>query len=163
MSGRTVLELGSGSGSNLAHLATLGALCTGVDIAPSRTAVAAQAWGHLSNTQWVTADVVTYLADTQARFDVVYSIFGAVWFTDPTVLLPLVRARMTPGGVFAFSHLPATDQNVSGDRAVRKWEYPADQWVQMLATAGFKSATAEVIPAPASNRRGTLLVRALRA
>src|SRR4051812_18410947 len=29
LSGRRVLELGSGTGSNLAHLATLGAVCTG--------------------------------------------------------------------------------------------------------------------------------------
>jgi predicted TPR repeat methyltransferase len=163
VTGRLVLELGSGSGSNLAHLATLGARCTGVDIAPSRTAAAAQAWGHLPNVQWVTADVVTYLSSTQARFDMVYSIFGAVWFTDPMVLLPLVRAKMTSGGVFAFSHLPATDQNVSVDRVIRKREYPADRWVQRLTAAGFGSATAEVISGPASGRCGTLLVRALAA
>ena len=40
--GRTVLELGSGSGANLAHLAALGAYCTGVDLAPSRVAGARQ-------------------------------------------------------------------------------------------------------------------------
>lgn len=163
VSGRAVLELGSGSGSNLAHLGSIGAHCTGVDIAPSRTVAAAQAWGHLPNVRWVTADVVTYLSEVQARFDVVYSIFGAVWFTDPEILLPLVRNKMTPGGVFAFSHLPATDKVVSVDRAVRKWEYPADRWVQMLTAEGFRSATSEVIPGPASDQRGTLLVRALAA
>ncbi|MCX4881589.1 class I SAM-dependent methyltransferase [Streptomyces sp. NBC_00847] len=35
VAGRRVLELGSGSGSNLAHLVTLGATGQGVDIAPS--------------------------------------------------------------------------------------------------------------------------------
>ncbi|MFD1050299.1 class I SAM-dependent methyltransferase, partial [Kibdelosporangium lantanae] len=131
------------------------------DIAPSRTAAAVQAWQHLPNVRWVAADAVTYLSDTQTRFDVVYSIFGAVWFTDPAVLLPLVRAKMTPGGVFAFSHLPATEQNTSVDRAVRKWDHPADRWVRMLTTSGFRSVTAEVIDGPASDQRGTLLVRAL--
>lgn len=81
--GRRAVELGSGSGSNLAHLATLGAVCTGVDLAPSRTAAATTTWGHLPNLEFVTADAVDYLTDCQAAFDIVYSIFGAVWFTDP--------------------------------------------------------------------------------
>src|SRR2546427_451917 len=56
--GRRVLELGSGSGCNLAHLATLGACCVGVDLAPSRAVVAQQTWGHLPNLDFVTGDVV---------------------------------------------------------------------------------------------------------
>ncbi|WP_211215387.1 hypothetical protein [Actinoalloteichus spitiensis] len=31
------------------------------------------------------------------------SIFGAVWFTDPDTLMPLVREWMILGGVLAFS------------------------------------------------------------
>lgn len=43
--GKRVLELGSGAGANLAHPATMGAICTGIDIAPSRAKTARQAWG----------------------------------------------------------------------------------------------------------------------
>jgi SAM-dependent methyltransferase len=161
LSGRTVLELGSGSGSNLAHLATLGAHCIGVDLAPSRAVAATKVWGHLPNLEFVTADVMEYLADTREKFDVVYSIFGAVWFTNPAVLLPLVRTKMKSGGVFAFSHLPTTHQSTDTDRVITKWEYPAEQWVQMLTAGGFGSATAEIIPAPTSDQRGTLHVRAV--
>lgn len=165
VSGRRVLELGSGSGSNLAHLATLGARCTGVDIAPSRTAAAVRAWGHLPNTRWVTADAVTFLSGTRVTFDVVCSIFGALWFTDPRVLLPLTRARMTLGGVLAFSCLPAGGQDAgtghAARKAVRKWEFPSDHWARMVAAEGFGSVTAEVVPGPASDQQGTLLVRAL--
>ena len=47
MAGQRVLELGSGSGSDLAHLATLGAIRTGVDLAPGRAQIAMQQWDHL--------------------------------------------------------------------------------------------------------------------
>jgi SAM-dependent methyltransferase len=159
--GRRVLELGSGAGCNLAHLATLGACCVGVDLAPSRAVAAQQSWGHLPNLEFVTADVVDYLSTSAVTFDVVYSIFGAVWFTDPTVLLPLVRDRMTPGGVFVFSHVPATAQGTKSDRVVTKWNYPAEHWVRLLAAERFDAVSAEIIPAPVEDRLGTLLVRAL--
>ena len=89
----------------------------------------------------------------------VYSIFGAVWFTDPNVLLPLVRNQMRSGGVFVFSHPPASEAGVVAGRAVSKWNYPADQWVQMLAAVGF-SATADVVAPPDDQQVGTLVVRA---
>jgi SAM-dependent methyltransferase len=160
--GRRVLELGSGSGSNLAHLATLGAICTGVDLAPSRAQIATQQWSHLPGLDFVTADAVDFLTETTDYFDIILSIFGAVWFTDPAVLLPLIRKRMRPGGALAFSHLPAADQGVRAGGAVRKWHYRAEQWVDLLAAAGF-AATADVIPPPDDQQVGTLLVRATAA
>lgn len=54
----------------------------------------------------VRGKAVLDLAATVIRFDVVYSVFGPVWFTDPATLLPLIHARLDPGGVLAFSHLP---------------------------------------------------------
>ncbi|MGQ0839753.1 class I SAM-dependent methyltransferase [Actinokineospora sp.] len=160
--GRTVLELGSGAGSNLAHLATLGALCVGVDLAPSRATTAKQTWGHLANLEFVTADVVDFLTTASTRFDAVYSIFGAVWFTDPAILLPLVRDSMHPGGRFAFAHLPKLDdQPGATDRAVRKRHHSAEQWVRLLTDSGFDAVTADIFPAPAADQPGTLIVRAL--
>lgn len=160
---RTVVELGSGSGSNLAHLATLGANCTGVDIAPSRTALAARTWGHLPNLRFVTADAVEYLVNSTASLDVVYSIFGAVWFTDPKILLPLVRTKMNRGGIFAFSQEPFTAKHADANRVITKWQYSTEQWARMLTAEGFGSVTAEVVPAPKGGQLGTLLVHALAA
>jgi len=159
--GRTVLELGSGTGSNLAHVATTAAYCVGVDLAPSRTIAARATWGDRPNLKFVTADALNYLTARSMRFDAVYSIFGAVWFTDPRILLPLVRNRMAPGGVFAFSQLPATENPpASPDRAITKWNYSLDQWARLLTVEGFDSVTTEVILAPAAHQPGTLLVRA---
>lgn len=160
--GKRVLELGSGSGCNLAHLTTLGAHCVGVDIAPIRTSAAERKWGHLDAIEFVTADVVDYLTRESSAFDVVYSIFGAVWFTDPDLLLPLVRDRMTPGGVFAFSHLPAVDDEPKPGRLITKVNLPAERWQAKLADAGFGGVTAEVVPAPMPGKPGTMLITARR-
>lgn len=160
LKGKRVLELGSGAGANLAHLATLGAICTGIDIAPSRAHAAQQTWGHLGDITFATADAVDYLGTTTATFDVVYSIFGAVWFTDPEILFPLVHKRMSGGGIFAFSHPPAIPQEDRPDQVVRQWHLPADRWTDVLAAAGFASATAEIIDAPVVGKPATVLVSA---
>jgi SAM-dependent methyltransferase len=159
LAGRRVLELGSGSGSNLAHLATLGAICTGVDLVPSRTRTAQGRWGHLPGLEFVTADAVTFLTETEDSYDIVVSIFGAVWFTDPTVLLPMVRKRIRSSGVFVFSHLPATEAATDLGGVVKKWNYSTEQWMELLAAAGF-AARADILTAPDSGQAGTLLVNA---
>ncbi|MDX8030870.1 class I SAM-dependent methyltransferase [Lentzea sp. BCCO 10_0856] len=158
--GKRVLELGSGAGANLAHLATLGAVCTGIDIAPSRAGLARQAWGHLGRLEFVTADVLGYLTDTNIMFDVVYSIFGAVWFTDPEALFPLVRMRMSHGGVFAFSQSPATAQENETGQIVRQRHLPVHQWIEQLTATGFREIVAETIDAPELGKPGTVLVHA---
>lgn len=160
--GRTVLELGSGSGANLAHLTALGAHCTGVDLAPSRESTARQRWAHQPHLNFVTADAVDYLTTATVTFDCVYSVFGAVWFIEPAILLPLVRAKLRPGGVLAFSQLPSTEQDTHSGRMITKWNYPAGQWTALLSNGGFYAATAEIIPAPRADQPGTLLVRARR-
>lgn len=160
LTGKRVLELGSGAGANLAHLATLGAICTGVDIAPSRAHAAQQTWGHLGDITFATADAVDFLATTTTTFDVVYSIFGAVWFTDPEILLPLLRNRMNDTGVIAFSHPPATLHEARPDQVVRQWHLPPGRWTDLLTASGFANATAEIIDAPVAGQPATVLVTA---
>ncbi|SDC50563.1 class I SAM-dependent methyltransferase [Actinokineospora iranica] len=160
--GRKVVELGSGTGANLAHLATLGARCVGVDIAPTRTTTARHIWGALGGIEFVTADAVDHLAANPATYDVVYSVFGAVWFTDPEILLPLVREALTPGGVLVFSHLPASDTPPSADRLIRQYHLPVEQWESRLRANGFGSVTIEIVAPPTPGELGTLLARASR-
>lgn len=167
--GRAVLELGSGSGANLAHLATQGARCIGVDLAPTRESVARRMWGYLSNVDFRTADAVDFLASTPGLFDAVYSVFGATWFCDPDKLIHAVRSRLTPGGVFAFSHA-APDAVSSGRatttgaaRAVTRWDRPGTWWAERLTEAGFLAVEDSIIPPPTQGKPGTLLVRAVAA
>lgn len=161
VAGKRVIELGSGAGANLAHLATLGAHCVGVDIAPARAVNATAAWGHLANLEFVTADAAEHLAAHPRRYDVVYSIFGAVWFTDPDVLLPLVRQALTPGGVFAFSHLPCGDDLPPPHGMITRYHLPAARWEALLVAAGFGRIDCRVVPGPSEGETGTVLIRAV--
>ncbi|MER6502306.1 class I SAM-dependent methyltransferase [Streptomyces sp. NPDC001455] len=165
--GRRVLELGSGTGCNLAHLATLGAECIGIDIAPSQRRKAEERWGHIPGLSFRTAEVTDFLRSHPDSFEVVLSIFGPVWFTDPSTLLPLVWQSLSEGGVLAFSHKPPqADQKPVGPlreaRAVSRWDHSPHEWAALLASARFTNITTEIIDPPDSESEGTLLVRAER-
>lgn len=159
--GKAVLELGSGTGCNLAHLAASGAHCTGLDVSPVQTAKAAARWGRLPRLELRTGEAVGFLTGTPGPFDVVYSVFGAVWFIDPEVLFPLVRKRLAPGGVFAFSHTaPADCVPLAPTARISRNDLDAEAWVGLLARHGFVNAEADVIDAPGGVGQRTLLVRA---
>ncbi|MFD3947808.1 class I SAM-dependent methyltransferase [Streptomyces sp. NPDC058579] len=170
-----VLELGCGKGGNLAHLATLGHRAIGLDVSPAQLAAARERWGSLPGVELRQAEAVGHLGGTEEKLDAVFSVFGAVWFTDPEELLPAVRERMRPGGVFAFSHRPAVEGcygcqasyiNRSEDEdplVVKRWDFEPGRWIEILGDHGFSEATAEVLAAPPGPRKiGTLLVRARR-
>ncbi|WP_318210735.1 class I SAM-dependent methyltransferase [Streptomyces sp. SJL17-1] len=174
VSGARVLDLGCGNGGNLAHLVALGAEATGVDISPVQVAKAREHRLHLDVRQQTAEE---FLAAGTHEFTAAYSVFGAAWFTDPAELLPLVHARLTPGGVYAFSHNPPALDGCYGPQAsqmqppekgaeplyVKRWDYEADTWARLLREAGFTNVTAEVIAPPEGKRTGTLLVRGARA
>ncbi|WP_394617393.1 class I SAM-dependent methyltransferase [Lentzea sp. JNUCC 0626] len=157
--GKRVLELGSGSGANLAHLATLGARCTGVDIAPSRTTTAELRWGRGSDLEFVTQEAADYLRESADHFDIVISIFGATWFTDPTMLLPLICRRLAPNGLLIFSHNDEQSAADEPQHAIKKWNLSGQRWVDSLHDAGFATAAFEIVPPPQADLPGTLLVR----
>lgn len=161
LAGAAVLELGSGSGCNLAHLNTLGAFCTGLDISPSQGARARARWGGRAALEFVTAEATDYLERTPLRFDAVYSVFGAAWFTDPHRLLPLVRERLRAGGVFVFSHTaPTHARPLSPGARVTRYDLDGGRWTDLLLDHGFATASFELIDAPDESGARTLLVRA---
>ncbi|GHH49078.1 class I SAM-dependent methyltransferase [Streptomyces candidus] len=161
VAGRSVLELGSGVGCNLAHLVTLGATGVGVDVAPARKEKARQEWGHVAGLEFRTAEATAFLADTSETFDVVLSIFGAVWFVDPEKLLPLVRARMATGGILAFSHLPPGSQAPRPGKAGMRHDHTPGEWVHILGSHGFGDADATVLAPPQGAEVATMLIRAV--
>ncbi|MBT2396070.1 bifunctional 2-polyprenyl-6-hydroxyphenol methylase/3-demethylubiquinol 3-O-methyltransferase UbiG [Streptomyces sp. ISL-100] len=171
--GSPVLDLGCGSGGNLAHLVALGADAVGVDISPVQIARTRERWPHLDVRQETAEE---FLAADDYQYTAVCSVFGAAWFTDPADLLPLVHERLTPGGVYAFSHNPPALVGCYGPQAsqmqppekgaeplyVKRWDYEPARWAEMLKQAGFTDVTAEVIEPPAGKRTGTLLVRGVK-
>jgi SAM-dependent methyltransferase len=140
-----------------------------VDLSPAQVANAGTQWGHLPNAQFVEADVVDYLTNDRRQWEAIYSIFGALWFTDPAQWLPLVHARLAPGGTLVFSHAPAVPgsygiQGMYGagftgpQTWIYRWAYEPEVWVQMLTRHGFGDVHARVEPAPEPGHVGTLIV-----
>ena len=107
-----VIELGCGSGHNLAHLAArYAAIGVGVDHNPAKIARARAAYGHLPGARFTLADARRYLTAAQPRSaDLVVSIFGAFSFTDPLPLLTETARVLRPGGLLAIT-LRADDQH----------------------------------------------------
>lgn len=160
VAGRRVLELGSGSGGNLAHLVTLGATGQGVDVAPAREAVARGRWGGLPGLAFRTAEATAFLSETEETFDLVLSIFGAVWFVDPDTLIPLIRSRMAAGGILAFSHVPPGSQGPKPAKAGLRHDRTPDEWGRILTGHGFSDVRVCLIGPPTGEAVGTMLVRA---
>ncbi|MEU7030516.1 class I SAM-dependent methyltransferase [Streptomyces sp. NPDC046275] len=174
--GDVVLDLGCGGGGNLAHLASLGMRAVGVDLSAVQLAKAAGRWSGVAGMELHQVDALAFLARSEP-FDAVYSVFGAAYFTDPRVLLPAVRDRLRPGGVFALSQYPAVEgcygcqasfipRGPGRDPAVvRRWDHPPGTWRELFRENGFTDVTANVLPAPDTGARrvGTLLVRGVRA
>lgn len=170
----TALELGSGRGNAVAALAAKGVESTGIDISPTQMVAARDRWGHLPNAHYLVGDVLGYLADTDQQWDAIYSIWGALWFTDPQAVLPLVRDRHAPGGKLVFSHAPAVPgsygiQGMYGNGFkgsqvwIYRWAYEPDAWTDLLSQYGYVDIHARVEPAPEAVNVGTLIVEARRA
>lgn len=159
--GRRVLELGSGTGCNLAHLAACGAHCTGLDVSPTQAAKAAERWGGRPRLDFCTGEARDFLADTLDSFDIIYSVFGAAWFTDPHALFPLVLKRLSPRGVFAFSHTAPTDvPPLSPAALISRYDLAPREWTGLLAEHGFINTDADIIDSPGGVGQRTILVRA---
>ncbi|RLU82482.1 hypothetical protein CTZ27_29560 [Streptomyces griseocarneus] len=96
---REVIDLGCGTGRVIAHLTHAhGARATGLDSSPAMIELATARFAGVQGLSLVTADAVEHLAQHPRGYDAVVSRFGAVCFTDPLLLLPLVAAALRPGG-----------------------------------------------------------------
>ncbi|WP_257895202.1 class I SAM-dependent methyltransferase [Streptomyces anulatus] len=173
--GDRVLDLGCGSGGNVAHLATLGMKSVGIDLSAKQLDKARERWPDVDGMELHQTDALTYLGGAFTIFDAVYSVFGAAWFTDPGLLLPVVRASLKPGGVFAFSQRPPVEgcygcqasyipRGPDEDPAVvKRWDYEPDVWALILKEHGFVNVSVSVLAPPSGSRRtGTLVVRGMQ-
>ncbi|KUN03958.1 methyltransferase type 11 [Streptomyces yokosukanensis] len=166
----SVLEIGCGTGRALAHLAQQGIKATGVDLSPRMVERAGEKWAPLG-VRIERGEVLDWLAADEGRYDAVYSIFGAAWFTDPSRLFPFVREHLNEGGTFVFSQPPAIP-GAYGPQGMYKggfagkamftyrYSYKPAVWERHLLRAGFTDATATVVDAPKVGHIGTLVVQA---
>ncbi|MCL7376488.1 methyltransferase domain-containing protein [Streptomyces sp. 35G-GA-8] len=184
LSGRVVGDLGAGAARHAAHLATYHepARITAVDASPAQHTMATDLYGHLApRLHIVRSDVVPHLHAMADTYDVLYSVFGAVDFTDPRDLLPAAALALRPGGRLVFSGLghylngaPAQLDVVPADVAAKtpdgapttmhRWVLQAQVWTKALDAYGFTRISVDVLPATTEGPRtaDTLLVSAVR-
>jgi SAM-dependent methyltransferase len=167
----TALDLGCGNGTAVAALATAGISAVGIDLSTTHLGAARARWGQLQGARFVHADAVAYLRKTDLRWDAIFSVWAAVWFSDPKVLLPLIHQRLSPGGRLVFCHSePPPDSDgaqgiyVNGFRVLRawlyRWAYPPATWARMLTDGGFSKVDVWIEPAPQPGQVGTLIATA---
>ncbi|MCP9957880.1 methyltransferase domain-containing protein [Streptomyces sudanensis] len=183
LSGARVGDLGAGAARHAAHLAARRrpARVDAVDSSPAQYAMAVDLYGHLApRLRIVRSDVTGHLRARPGAYDVLYSVFGAVDFTEPYELLPAAAFALRPGGRLVFSTLahhlggaPArsdvrhTDipaRTPDGEAAtMRRWVLQEQVWTKLLDQAGFTRITVDVLPGGRQPRAAdALLVTAHR-
>ncbi|MCX4906036.1 trans-aconitate 2-methyltransferase [Streptomyces sp. NBC_00878] len=169
---RRVLELGPAEGKEAAYLAHRGVDVTAVDFSAVQIERARAFWQDTSGLSFIRAEACDFLASTTTVYDAVYSVWGAVWFTDPEELFPRIAKRLAPDGVFAFSQAEPTahaygPQQMRGkwlegrerELTVLRWQYAPETWADILKRHGFTDVEAHVLKAPDPQDMGTLMVR----
>lgn len=148
--GTRALDLGCGAGDNAAHLAGLGPHVTAIDQSPVQVATGRQRWGHVASLDVVQAEAVAFMRAAGPVFDVIYSVYGAAWFTDPEALVPAASSALGPTGLFACSHadVDPPEGRVTLDSApdVQRWELSPLEWRMLLRAHGFREVRTIVLP-----------------
>ena len=114
-SGEHVLDIGCGSGTTVLELAArvgsaghvLGADFAQASVARARERIAASG---LANAKVILADVSTH-AFAPKQFDLVFSRFGVMFFTDPIATLSRLRSAMKPNGRLTLTVFRAAERN----------------------------------------------------
>ncbi|WP_367325949.1 class I SAM-dependent methyltransferase [Streptomyces sp. HUAS ZL42] len=182
LTGRCVGDLGAGTSRHAAHLVVhhQAAQVIAIDASPAQHAMATDLYARLApRLRIVQSDAVPHLQAMTGVYDVLYSVFGAVDFTDPRELLPAAAAALKPGGRLVFATLahhlsgaPAQPDAAAADipartpdgetTTMRRWVLQEHVWTKLLDEAGFTNITADVLPATTGGPRtaDTLLVGA---
>jgi SAM-dependent methyltransferase len=109
LDGRAVLEIGCGGGDSLAFLVRRGATGTGVDASERQVLRARSRWSEplAGRVCFLHGDAAAVLVTLPAgSTDVTYSVFGAMGYADPRLLLPAVHRVLRARGrvLFALRH-----------------------------------------------------------
>ena len=172
INGRSVLDLGCGAGDTTAYLASLGAHTVGLDAAPTQIERARARWGHVADATYVRAEAAVYLTRPGPPVDAVVSVFGALDFAPPDLLVPLIADRLRPGGRLALSTIhPAQRTRVPLDRLrlddgtsvpIRRPLPSPTWWAEALADCGLDVDLQLPVTAPGDDVPSCLVVAATR-
>ncbi|AUH45159.1 class I SAM-dependent methyltransferase [Streptomyces sp. CMB-StM0423] len=154
-------DLGAGPARQAAYLASRHrpARVDAIDASPAQHALASSLYAYLApRLRLVHADAATHLRRTPDTYDVLYSVFGAVDFTDPRALLPAAATALRPGGRLVFSTLARYANGAAAQADVVRADIPARTpageattmhrwvlqpcvWTDLLTRAGFAHTT----------------------
>lgn len=183
LTGLCVADLGAGAARHGAHLAVhhQPVQIVAVDASLAQCAMATDLYGHLApRLHVVRSEVVSHLHARQNTYDVLYSVFGAVDFTEPRELLPTAVAALRPGGRLVFStlghylngapaqadvrHADIPARTPDGEATtMRRWVLQEQVWTKLLDEAGFAGIGVDVLPGREGPRAAdALLVTAYR-
>jgi len=179
---RTIADLGAGTGCRAALIAQSSRVkqVIAIDSSPAQ-AERARAWyGDIRGLTVIQADAADYLHRHPAAFDVCYSAFGALTFTDPRVLLPAVATGLRPAGKLVIATLahcrdgsPAAEavrptytsfRDASGNvRPIEWWVLAGSLWHQLLTEAGFDHLSIREIRDPGTATEPAMAVNLISA
>ncbi len=125
LTGQRLVHLQCNAGQDSLCLARLGAQVTGVDLSDAAIDFARQLSADTGlPARFERAEVLAWLAQTPARFDVAFSSYGAVgWLPDLAAWARGVARVLTPGGRFVYVEFHPVSWSIGADLRVSGDDY----------------------------------------